>query len=146
MPSFLRLNQRVIVMRLFALPLLYMLLIPQAAIGQTLQPGTTWVNEGGSELTINTIGNDGSLAGTYVNKVEGFDCKDEPMTLSGWLEGALVSFSVRWKSANKDCKSITSWTGYLASGRLFTDWDLIYTSASTGLPAHLKNSNVFRPK
>lgn len=68
------------------------------------------------------------------------------MAVSGWLEGNLISWSVRWKNANADCKSITNWTGYVASGKIFTDWDLVYTAADTGLPAHLKDSNVFQPK
>jgi hypothetical protein len=117
-----------------------------AAFGQSLPVGSTWVNDGGSEFTVDAVGPDGKITGTYVNKAAGFQCQEEPMAVIGWLDGDLVSFAVRWKNANKDCGSITSWTGYVAAGRLFTDWDLIYTSAETGLPTHLKQSNVFKPK
>lgn len=135
----------VVCQRICALACCSVLLIVHVA-AQTIQPGTTWVNEGGSELTINTVNVDGSLNGTYINRVAGFNCQNEPMSVNGWVEGGLLSFSVRWKNANKDCKSITTWTGYLASGKLFAEWDLIYTAASTGLPTHLRNANVFSPK
>nr|WP_192923550.1 avidin/streptavidin family protein [Sinorhizobium medicae] len=122
------------------------LMLVSSAEAQSIGAGSTWVNDGGSELTIVSISNEGELTGTYVNKVAGFDCQNETMAMKGWLDGNLLSFTVRWKNANKDCASITSWTGYFAAGKIFTDWDLVYTAANTGLPTHLKESNVFRPK
>lgn len=133
-------------MRLISLAVLCFLMGPVSAFAQSVQPGTTWVNEGGSVLTITSVGADGAITGTYVNNVKGFDCQNEQMALNGWEEGSIISFSVRWKNANKDCNSITSWTGYHASGKIFTDWDLIYTATNTGLPTHLKGSNVYSPK
>lgn len=133
-------------MRFLASCFLVVMLLSTSASAQSLSPNTTWVNDGGSEFTITAISSDGAISGTYVNKVEGFECQNEPMAVTGWVEGNLLSFSVRWKNANVDCKSITTWTGYFASNRIYTDWDLIYTAANTGLPTHLKQSNVFRPK
>ncbi|UCI06277.1 avidin/streptavidin family protein [Mesorhizobium sp. B1-1-8] len=133
-------------MRLVALTFIFLFGLATAVSAQSLQPGTSWVNEGGSEFTISAVGADGALSGTYVNKVSGFDCQNEPMAVNGWVDGNLISFSVRWKNANKDCASITTWTGYYASNKLYTDWDLVYTASDTGLPTHLKKSNVFHPK
>lgn len=132
-------------MKRFAMAIL--ILFPlNSALAQSIAAGSVWVNDGGSELTITTVGSDGAISGTYINKVEGFDCKNEPMAVNGWVDGDLLSFSVRWKNAAKDCGSITAWTGYVAAGQIFTDWDLVYTAAATGLPTHLKQSNVFHPK
>lgn len=133
-------------MKLFSLTALLLITTVSTAYAQSIQAGSTWVNAGGSELSIASIGSDGAILGTYVNKVKGFSCKNEPMNLTGWLDGDLISFTVRWKNKNVDCKSITSWTGYFASGKIFTEWDLVYTASSTGLPTHLKDSNVFEKK
>jgi len=132
----------VVCQRICALACCSVLLIVHVA-AQTIQPGTTWVNEGGSELTINTVNVDGSLNGTYINRVAGFNFRKSLSVNDGCK--APLSFSVRWKNANKDCKSITTWTGYLASGKLFAEWDLIYTAAST-VSDYLRNANVFSPK
>lgn len=113
---------------------------------QGIATGSEWVNDGGSEMKISTINSDGSISGTYINKADGFNCKNEPMALSGWLNGDLITFSVRWKNANVDCNSLTNWTGYYASGKIFTDWNLMFVSAQTGLPTRLSDSNVFNPK
>lgn len=112
---------------------------------QGVTPGSKWVNESGSEMEIATIGADGSIAGMYINRADGFGCKDEPMALSGWLNGALISVSVRWKNGNVDCNSLTGWTGYYASGQIFTDWELMFISAQTGLPTRLGGNDVFSP-
>ncbi len=119
-----------------------------ASVGyaQGIKPGSEWVNTSGSEMKITNIEADGSISGTYINRAEGFSCKDESMTLSGWIDGDLVTFSVRWKNSNVDCNSLTNWTGYYASGKIFTDWDLMFVSAQTGLPTRLSDSNVFSPK
>ena len=126
--------------------LLTAFLLTSPAFAQSITVGSKWKNPGGSEMTISTIATDGSITGTYINRVTGFSCKNETMKLSGWIEGNLINFAVRWKNKNVDCKSITSWTGYLAAGKIFTDWDLIYTATATGLPTHLKDNNVFSPK
>lgn len=118
----------------------------ETASAQDVQPNSVWVNGGGSVLTVDTIAADGAIAGTYVNKVAGFACQNQPMRLGGWKDGSLLNFAVRWKNASVDCASITSWTGYYSAGKIYTDWDLIYTAASTGLPTHLTGSDIFSPQ
>jgi hypothetical protein len=56
---------------------------------QGIAPGSVWVNSGGSEMTI-AVDTNGLMSGTYVNKVDGFSWKNEPMALSGWVNGDLV--------------------------------------------------------
>ena len=118
-------------------------LFVSSSYAQSPGVGTKWVNNAGSELTIDTISAEGLLNGTYVNKAAGYKCQNEPMAVVGWVDGSLLTFAVRWKNKNVACNSITAWTGYYASGKIFTDWDLVYTSSETGLPAHVYLLIVF---
>ena len=119
----------------------------QDAVRHGITPGSKWVNELGSEMEIVTVDPNGAITGIYINRAAGFDCQDEPMALSGWLNrGLLISFSVRWKNEHVDCDSLTGWTGYYASGQIFTNWELVYISARTGLPTRLDGSDTFMPQ
>lgn len=82
----------------------------QEARAQTkLTAGSSWVNELGSVLTINTIAPNGLMTGTYVTKVGCSAGTPQPMT--GWYysgsTGGAITFSVYWQS----CNSVTSWSG-----------------------------------
>lgn len=125
--------------------LLGALLYGTIASAQTIDPGSAWVNSRGSELTIDAVGDDGAISGTYINRAEGFACRDKPFAVSGWVQGDLISFVVLWNNGDFDCNSITSWTGHLDEGEIAVDWDLVYVSAETGKPAHLKDSDRFTP-
>lgn len=117
-----------------------------SAQAQTIQPNTTWRNSRGSELTINSIGADGGLVGSYVNNAPGFQCQGVPFAVSGWVEGGLISFAVRWKNATHDCRSITTWVGYLSGSRIVTNWDLVYTDATEQRPLIYRGTDFFEPK
>lgn len=113
---------------------------------QGIEPGTTWVNDRGSELHIDSIDKDGHLAGTYINRAAGFQCQGTPYPVIGWVEGDEIGFSVRWKSADQDCQSITSWTGYYEAGRIVTDWDLVYLDSVENGPLMYRGSDHFVPQ
>ena len=114
-----------------------------SAKSQTVQPNTTWVNGRGSELAITAIDPDGSIRGTFINKAENFSCRDTPFEIKGWIEGQTVTFSVRWRNATADCRSITSWIGYLSNNRIITDWDLAYIDAIEQRPMIYRGSDFF---
>ncbi len=133
-------------MRAFVLALAIVILAQVGVSAQGIQPGSTWVNHRGSQLTISAIGADGAITGTFVNKAPGFDCQNEGFPVSGWVEGDLINFAVRWKNANVDCRSVTAWSGYLAAGRMTTHWSLVYTDGHEKRPAHMFGSDFFRPE
>lgn len=86
----------------------------------------TWVNDHGSTLVIQTIGADGSVTGTYANNAPGYKCAGAAFPIIGWIDGARISYTVRWRNASVDCASITSWTGYFNEGRLGVEWVLAF--------------------
>ena len=98
------------------------------AAAQTRQAGTTWVNELGSVLTIESFNPDNSITGTYVNNASGFGCQGTPYPINGWANSYAIGFSVLWTNASEDCNSLTSWTGYYdaASNTLVTHWNLVF--------------------
>ncbi len=105
---------------------------PQAAQAQAkLTAGSSWVNELGSVLTINTVAANGLMTGTYVTKVGCDAGRPQPMT--GWYyggsSGGAITFSVNWQS----CNSVTSWSGqYNYSNNSFqTLWYLTAAAAPT---------------
>lgn len=86
----------------------------------------TWVNDHGSTLVIHSIGADGSVTGTYANNAPGYKCAGVAFPIVGWMDGARISYTVRWRNASVDCASITSWTGYVNEGRLGVEWVLAF--------------------
>ena len=115
----------------------------ECALAQAIQPNTTWKNNRGSELTISAVDTTGKLTGTYVNRAAGFQCQNTPYPVIGWIEDDKISFSVRWKSVAMDCKSITSWTGYLSGNRIISDWDLVYTDTGENRPMLYRGTDYF---
>jgi hypothetical protein len=102
----------------------------------------TWVNDHGSTLVIQTIGADGSVTGTYANNAPGYKCAGVAFPIVGWMDGARISYTVRWKNASVDCASITSWTGYFNEGRLGVEWVLAY--AENGVSRVRTGSDSYR--
>ncbi len=88
-------------------------------------PGTTWVNQRGSVLTIDTIGIDGMFEGTFVNKAAGFKCQGMPYTVVGWIRGEMMGWLVIWNNSYEDCQSVTAWGGIIVSSTTIeTNWVL----------------------
>lgn len=98
----------------------------QPAVAQTPPVTGTWANDHGSVLVINSVGPDGSIAGTYANNAPDYKCGGVAFPIVGWMDGPRISYTVRWKNASVDCASITSWTGYFNGSRLGTEWVLTY--------------------
>ncbi|HEV1999332.1 MAG TPA: avidin/streptavidin family protein [Xanthobacteraceae bacterium] len=103
-----------------------------AAAAQGLPASSTWKNERGSELTVTTVDATGKFSGTYVNRAAGFGCQDEPFDVSGHAWSRRVVFSVVWKNANQDCRSITTWAGFVRKAALSTTWQLARVDPKTG--------------
>src|SRR5579864_8906572 len=75
------------------------------------QPGKAsfagvWKNEYKSTMTLTVTGN--MLSGAYTSKVSGAN-KETRGTLTGYTNGDLISFVVRWDES----ASITAWVGHL---------------------------------
>ena len=101
-------------------------LVPQQAVAQSASVTGTWANDHGSVLVIQSVGADGSVAGTYANNAPDYKCGGIAFPIVGWMDGPRISYTVRWKNAGVDCASITSWTGYFNEGRLGVEWVLAY--------------------
>lgn len=129
-----------------AIVALLLLLSTASADAQGPQPNTTWQNDKGSEFTIVSVGPDGSLKGTFTNQAAGFGCKNTPYPVMGWIDGERIAFSVRWKNAQEDCKSITSWTGYVSGIRMLAYWDLVYVDATEKHPLVIRGTDYFKKK
>jgi len=99
---------------------------PQQASAQASAVTGTWANDHGSVLVIQSVGADGSVAGTYSNNAADYKCAGVAFPIVGWMDGTRISYTVRWKNAAVDCASITSWTGYFNEGRLGVEWVLVY--------------------
>ncbi|MHA1152691.1 MAG: avidin/streptavidin family protein [Alphaproteobacteria bacterium] len=90
------------------------------AAQQPLAASSVWVNELGSTMTIQTVGSDGLITGTYVTTVGCGAGKVRP--LRGWYNGGAITFTVNWQ----ECNSLTSWTGNITSSgvTIATLWQL----------------------
>ena len=66
------------------------------ASAQALQPGKTWTNLHGSTLVIKNVSPDCSFTGTFTNQTKGFACKGVPYPVTGWQDGIIISFTVRF--------------------------------------------------
>lgn len=104
---------------------------PARAQYATLTTGTSWVNELGSVLTIDSIAGNGLMTGSYVTKV-GCDA-GSPQPMTGWYfagsTGGAMTFTVNFQG----CNSITSWTGQYnySNGSIQTLWYLAAAVAPT---------------
>jgi hypothetical protein len=119
---------------------------PLAAGAQSLAPQTRWVNNHGSEFVIKSVGPDGSLTGTYSSSLHGFPCRNIAFPVVGWVDGDRITYTMRTRAGSVDCKSVTSWTGYLHDGRLYAEWSLAYFDTETNRPTLNRGTDVYRPK
>ncbi|MEM7727679.1 MAG: avidin/streptavidin family protein [Pseudomonadota bacterium] len=92
-------------MRRFALVAL-LALTATAAQAQPLDG--VWVNEAGSAVELR-VGEAGRLSGAYRTELGAPDA-DSRFPLTGWVQGDVVAFSVRFTGFG----SITSWSGQLS--------------------------------
>ncbi len=80
-----------------------------AAAQEPLAVSSVWINELGSTMTIQTVGSDGLITGTYVTAAGCGVGTVRP--LRGWYNNGAITFTVNWQ----ECNSLTSWTGNLTS-------------------------------
>ncbi len=90
------------------------------AAQEPLAASSVWVNELGSTMTIQTVGSDGLITGTYVTAAGCGAGTVRP--LRGWYNNGAITFTVNWQ----ECNSLTSWTGNLTSSSVMiaTLWQL----------------------
>jgi len=76
-----------------------------------LSAGTTWVNELGSVMTIQSVAANGLVTGTYVTNV---GCgAGKVRSLTGWYNTGAFTFTVNFD----DCASIAAWAGQVDSSQ-----------------------------
>lgn len=108
----------------------------------------TWVNELGSALVIDSIGDQGVIIGKYASST-GVDGKVFPMNgvinYKDELKSEVnVHFSVRWEGYG----SITSWTGYCYTDEkgtfIKTIWNLVRSGQEFDWERIITNSSLFK--
>jgi hypothetical protein len=127
---------RIMVMIAAALPMW-----PAAVFAQSFQANSTWTNQIGSTLTIESLAPNGSFAGAYVNQAGDLACRNSPYRVSGWIDGQKIAFSVRWVNATANCQAITSWSGFLGPKGLLMQWVIVHLKK--GEPALTSGKDVF---
>lgn len=107
-----------------------------------------WINDLGSVLVIDQVGENGSIIGKYASST-GVDGKIFP--LLGWVntseehpDEVNISFTVRWEGYG----SITSWTGYCldqpeGGSSIKTMWNLVRSGKEFPWERILTNSSTF---
>ena len=110
----------------------------------TLTALSSWTNQSGSTLYIDSIGTNGLLAGTYINREADYGCQNIPYPVTGWVYGTAITFNTIWQSSSESCNSITAWTGFLYQGQIHTLWQLVI-NGSTSASQILKGSDIFSP-
>ncbi|WP_442868848.1 avidin/streptavidin family protein [Bradyrhizobium sp. CCBAU 53380] len=114
---------RLIVLLLFAITS-----IPAHA---QLPAPSTWVNQRGSLLSIQTLdAPTGTFTGTYVNNAPGFSCQGQPYPVAGVVSAGKIAFYVNWTApAAPNCKTITIWNGRVGDKTIPTAWTLFYVGS-----------------
>lgn len=110
----------------------------------SLQALSAWTNQDGSTLYIDTIGSDGLLTGTYINRAQGYGCQNISYPVTGWVYGTAITFNTIWQSTTESCNSITAWTGFYYQGKISTLWQLTI-NGSTSTSQILQGSDTFKP-
>lgn len=105
---------------------------------------SAWTNQSGSTLYINTIGSNGLLTGTYINRAQGYGCQNISYPVTGWVYGTAITFNTIWQSTTESCNSITAWTGFYYQGKISTLWQLTI-NGSTDISQIIKGSDTFKP-
>lgn len=97
---------------------------------------STWMNERGSILTIQSVLGDGTFQGTFVNKAPGTYCLDEPYLVEGRAETDKIWFQVAFADrmdSSKNCMTVTQWRGTISATTIDTTWSLAYPGGRLGL-------------
>lgn len=109
---------------------------------ETLQALSAWTNQSGSTLYIDSIGSNGLLTGTYINRAAGYGCKNISYPVVGWVYGTAITFNTLWRSTTESCNSITAWTGFYYNGKIDTLWQLTINGSSSTSQI-IQGSDVF---
>lgn len=105
---------------------------------------SAWTNQDGSTLYIDTVGTNGLITGTYINRASGYQCKNISYPVTGWVYGTAITFTTIWESTTESCNSITAWTGFYYQGQISTLWQLTI-NGSTSTSQIMTGSDVFKP-
>ena len=92
---------------------------------EKLAAESTWINQRGSTLTIESISLNGLLTGIYINNAIGYGCQKTPYPVTGWVSGTAITFTTQWTNVAESCHSITAWTGFLYENQITTLWQLV---------------------
>jgi hypothetical protein len=112
------------------------------ASAQSFEAKSSWKDQQGSSLTIQSVAKDGSFTGTYVSHAGAAVCRDLSYPAIGWIDGQKITFSVRWTNAAANCQAITSWTGFLGPRGMLTEWVLV-SHGKSGAPALSLGKDIF---
>lgn len=110
----------------------------------SLQALSAWTNQSGSTLYIDTIGSNGLLTGTYINRASGYGCQNISYPVTGWVYGTAITFTTIWQSTTESCNSITAWTGFYDQGKISTLWQLTI-NGSTSTSQIITGADTFTP-
>ncbi|MBL1293165.1 MAG: hypothetical protein COB61_004755 [Thiotrichales bacterium] len=105
---------------------------------------SAWTNQEGSTLYIDTVGSNGLITGTYINRASDYSCRNISYPVTGWVYGTAITFNTVWESTTESCNSITAWTGFYYKGQISTLWQLTI-NGSTSTSQILTGSDVFMP-
>jgi len=98
---------------------------------EKIQSLSAWTNQSGSTLYIDSVGSNGQLTGTYINRAQGYGCQNIAYPVIGWVYGTAITFTTIWQSTTESCNSITAWTGFLYQGQIQTLWQLVINGSSS---------------
>ena len=104
---------------------------------------SVWENQNGSTLQIDSIGSDGLITGTYINRAAGYSCQNISYPVTGWAYGTALTFNTLWESISESCNSITAWAGFLSQGQISTLWNLTI-NGSTSTSQIIQGSDTFK--
>lgn len=132
--------------KLFIIVFLFSVVIPIASAdkGNELQALSAWTNQSGSTLFIDSIGADGKLTGTYVNRASGYQCQNSSYPVTGWVYGTAITFTTLWRNSTESCNSITAWTGFYFQGQIQTLWQFV-VNGSSNTNQIIKGEDIFTP-
>jgi hypothetical protein len=90
---------------------------------------STWKNQRGSILTIQTIAGNGEFQGTFVNKAQNTVCLDDTYLVEGVINADKIHFEVAFadrQDSSKNCLTVTEWRGTVSANTMDTTFSLAY--------------------
>lgn len=102
------------------------------ALAQPLPVPSTWQNQSGSYLVVNSIDGAGNFKGSYYNYASGTQCQGTPFDVTGVTSGANIVFVVTWKNSSTSCNSLTEWIGTISGSAIYTSWQLAFPNMTSG--------------